>query len=85
MYLNIPGEILNIYGSDPLARIASVSFGGIIKEFSLAYTPRARIGDYVLVHSNFVVGIIDDEEAQRILAYPEESQELESQDDSSPL
>jgi hydrogenase expression/formation protein HypC len=67
MCLAIPGEILEITGSDPLTRMARVSFGGVIREASLAYVPEAKPGDYVLVHAGFALQTVDEEEARRTL------------------
>jgi len=67
MCLAIPGEILEITGDDPLTRMARVSFGGVVKEASLAYVPDAKPGDYVLVHAGFALHTIDEEEARRTL------------------
>ena len=36
MCLAIPGQILSTAGDDPLLRTGRVSFGGIVKEISLA-------------------------------------------------
>ena len=55
MCLAIPGLILEINGTDELTRMARVSFAGVIKEASLAYTPEAQPGDYVLVHAGFAI------------------------------
>lgn len=41
MCLAVPGKILSISGDEPLERMGRVSFGGIVKEVSLAYTPEA--------------------------------------------
>ena len=51
----------------PVVRMARVSFGGTIKEISLAYTPEAKTGDYVLAHVGFALQTIDEEEAQKTL------------------
>ncbi len=67
MCLAIPGEIVEITGADPLTRMARVSFGGVIREASLAYVPEAKPGDYVLVHAGFALQTIDEEEARRTL------------------
>ncbi|HEY9705926.1 MAG TPA: HypC/HybG/HupF family hydrogenase formation chaperone, partial [Allocoleopsis sp.] len=52
---------------EELNRIAKVSFGGVIKEVSLAYLPEAKINDYVIVHVGFALSILDTEEAERTL------------------
>lgn len=67
MCLAIPGQIVDITGDDPITRMARVSFGGVIKEVSLAYTPEAVPGDYVLVHVGFALNTVDEEEAQKTL------------------
>ena len=53
MCLAIPGQIIEVTGVDPLERMGRVKFGGIVKEVSLAYTPEAKMEDYVLVHVGF--------------------------------
>lgn len=67
MCLAIPGEIVEILGDDPLTRMARVSFGGVVREASLAYVPEAKPGDYVLVHAGFALQTVDEEEARRTL------------------
>jgi hydrogenase expression/formation protein HypC len=64
MCLAIPGQILEITGTDELTRMARVSFAGVIKEASLAYTPEAQPGDYVLVHAGFALHTVDEDEAR---------------------
>ena len=66
MCLAIPGKILSISGADLLSRSARVSFGGSIKEISLAYTPEAQMGDYVMVHVGFALSVVDEVEAQQV-------------------
>lgn len=64
MCLAIPGKIVSVEGED-FARMARVSFGGIVKEVSLAYVPEAQIDNYVLVHVGFAISIVDEAEAAR--------------------
>ena len=80
MCLAIPGEILSIHGADPLLRIARVSFGGVIKEIQLVYTPNASIGDYVLAHVGFSIAVIDEREAKRTFAYLEDVEDPEEEE-----
>jgi hydrogenase expression/formation protein HypC len=68
MCLAVPGQVASITGDD-LMRVGRVDFGGVIKEINLAYTPEARIGDYVLVHVGFAISVIDEAEAGRIFAH----------------
>jgi hydrogenase expression/formation protein HypC len=68
MCLAVPGEVLGFSDDDELMRMARVDLGGVIKEVSLALTPEARPGDYVLVHVGFAITVIDAEAAERIFA-----------------
>ena len=76
MCLAIPGRILSINGEEAFDRMARVSFGGIVKEASLAYTPEAKVDDYVLVHAGFAVNVVDEEEARKVFEYLEQMEEL---------
>lgn len=76
MCLAVPGKVLSIEGDDPLLRTARVSFGGIVKEVSLAYTPEAKVDDYVLVHVGFAINIIDAEAAAQVFEYLKDMDEL---------
>ena len=49
-----------VEGDEPLTRTGKVDFGGIQKEVSLAYVPETEIGEYVLVHVGFAIGLIDE-------------------------
>lgn len=66
MCLAVPGKIVNIYGDDVL-RSATVTFGEIVRNVSLAYTPEARVGDYVLVHVGSAISVVDEAEALNTL------------------
>jgi hydrogenase expression/formation protein HypC len=73
MCLAIPGQIISIAELPPdqenahLFRSGRVSFGGIVKEVSLAYVPEAIVGNYVIVHVGFALSILDEDEAQQTL------------------
>lgn len=75
MCLAVPGKILSIQGED-FARTARVSFGGIVKEVSLAYVPEAKVGDYAIVHVGFAISLLDEEEALRTFEYLKQMDEL---------
>lgn len=77
MCLAVPAEIVEIRGDDDLTRLGRVSFGGVMKEVSLAYTPEAKLGDYVLVHVGFAIQTINEEEARRTLELIRELQDAE--------
>jgi hydrogenase expression/formation protein HypC len=86
MCLAIPGEILSVSGDDPLTRLGRVSFGGVVKEISLAYVPEANIGDYVIVHAGFAISTLDAGEAQRVFDYLQEMDALgELEDDTTGI
>ena len=70
MCLAVPGKIISIHDhTDPLMRTGKVSFGGVIKEVSLAYVPDAKVDDYAIVHVGFALSILDPQEAERTLSY----------------
>ena len=71
MCLAIPALITSIEGTTAQAEI-----GGVERAISLALTPEARVGDYVLVHTGFAIGVIDEEEARETLQLLEELAEL---------
>ena len=77
MCLAIPGQIIEVTGEDPLERMGRVKFGGIVKEVSLAYTPEAKLEDYVLVHVGFAISVVDEEEAKKVFEYLAEMNELD--------
>ncbi len=41
--------------------------GGITRIISLALTPQAKVGDYVIVHAGYAIGILDEQEALETL------------------
>ncbi len=76
MCLAIPGKILSAEG-EGFARSARVSFGGIVREVSLAYVPEATMNDYVVVHVGFAIGLLDEAEAMRTFEYLQQMGEIE--------
>jgi hydrogenase expression/formation protein HypC len=68
MCLGVPGKVVELYEQDGLP-MGKVSFGGIVKEVCLAYTPEVQLGQYVLVHVGFAISQIDEQEAQEIFSY----------------
>ena len=80
MCLAVPGKVVEIIdGADIAFRRAKVDFGGVRKEISLAYTPEAEIGKYVLVHVGFAISVIDEAEAQRVFEYLKEMGGIEEE------
>ncbi len=62
MCLAIPALIRTIDGNSGLVEI-----GGIERTVSLALTPEAQVGDYVLLHTGFAINVLDAEEAHETL------------------
>jgi hydrogenase expression/formation protein HypC len=84
MCLAIPGKIESVRDhGELLQRTGRVSFGGIIKEISLACTPEAGVGDYVLVHAGIAIATIDEEAAQETLRYLERIEELDEPNETT--
>ncbi|MGE5571129.1 MAG: HypC/HybG/HupF family hydrogenase formation chaperone [Rhodospirillales bacterium] len=69
--------------SDPTRRRAKVDFGGVRKEVSLAFTPEAEAGNYVLVHVGFALNVVDEGEAEKIFEHLREMSALEELEEGS--
>jgi hydrogenase expression/formation protein HypC len=82
MCLAIPGKVIETLESDGL-KMAKVSFGGMIKQVCLEYTPDAVPGDYVLVHVGFALSRINEEEAERTYKLLDELGQLTELQDGS--
>lgn len=76
MCLGVPGEILSITPNALGMHMGQVSFGGIVKEICLAYTPEAQVGNYVIVHVGFAISVVDEDEAAKTFAYLREIEDL---------
>ena len=66
MCLAVPGRVLEIEERDG-TRMASVDFGGVVKEVCLEYLPDLRVGEYAIVHVGFALQRLDEESALRTL------------------
>ncbi|MEN6451339.1 MAG: HypC/HybG/HupF family hydrogenase formation chaperone [Thermoguttaceae bacterium] len=68
MCLGVPAKLVEVHAEidPPMGR---VDFGGILKDVCLAYTPEARVGDYVLIHVGFAISRIEPEEAEETLRF----------------
>jgi hydrogenase expression/formation protein HypC len=67
MCLAIPFLIKSLEG-----QIAEVEIGGLRRKVSLVLTPEAKVGDYVLVHTGYAIGVLNEEEAAETLRLLEE-------------
>jgi hydrogenase expression/formation protein HypC len=73
MCLAVPGQILEITRDEALGlATGKARFGGIVKEVNLAYTPEAKVGDYVVVHVGFALSTIAEQEAKEVFRYLEQ-------------
>jgi hydrogenase expression/formation protein HypC len=68
MCLAIPGRVERWIDRDPLMSRALVDFDGVCREVHMACTPKAEVGDYVMVHAGLAIGIINAEQAHATLA-----------------
>ncbi len=72
MCLAVPGKVtaIAIDEADPVGgHIGTVDFQGSRIDVSLAMTPRARVGDWVLVHAGFAITLLDEGEARETWEY----------------
>lgn len=84
MCLGVPGKVVDIR-EDPLGlRMGRVSFGGIVKEVCLAYTPEVLPGEYVIVHVGFAISTVDEEEAGKVFAILRDMGDLAELDVAQP-
>ncbi len=75
MCLAIPTRICSVSG-----QLAEVEIGGVQRTVSLALTPEAQVGDYVIVHIGFAISVLDADEAQESLLLFAEMAEMEDAD-----
>ncbi len=72
MCLAVPGKILEIKQPDDgpdVGTTGTVDFQGSRMEVGLAFTPEARVGDWVLVHAGFALNVLDEAEALETWKY----------------
>ncbi len=84
MCLGVPGKILEIQPNPIGMTMGRVSFGGVVKEVCLAYTPEVEVGDYVVVHVGFAISKVDEQEAQEVFNFLDEMDELAELDIPQP-
>lgn len=64
MCLALPARVITLLDDAQ----AQIDLGGVRRTVSLALVPQARVGDYVIVHVGYAIGLVDAEEAERTLA-----------------
>ena len=67
MCLAVPVKIVSISGTE-----AEVDAGGVKRTVSIMLTPEARVGQYVLLHTGYAIGVVDEDDAQETLRLLEE-------------
>ena len=67
MCLALPGRVVERIDGPGALPFARVEFGTVTAEVCLAYTPQARVGDYVIVHVGFAIQTLDEQAARRTL------------------
>jgi hydrogenase expression/formation protein HypC len=67
MCLAVPVKIVFIDGDEAETEVA-----GVRRRVSIALTPEAKLGDYVLLHTGYAIGVIDEAEAEETLKLLEE-------------
>jgi hydrogenase expression/formation protein HypC len=75
MCLAIPTLIKSLDGPK-----AEVEIGGVTRTISVAMTPEAQVGDYVIVHTGFALSVLDKEEAEETLRIFAEMAALEAEE-----
>ncbi|RAS17386.1 HypC/HybG/HupF family hydrogenase formation chaperone [Paraburkholderia bryophila] len=63
MCLALPARVVAVSGVE----MATIDLGGIRKIISIALVPEVRVGDYVIVHVGYAIGMLDPEEAEATL------------------
>jgi hydrogenase expression/formation protein HypC len=67
MCLAVPAKIIEINN-----KMATVDLLGNQKQISIAMTPEAKVGDWVLIHAGFAISITTEEMANEIYTLWEE-------------
>jgi hydrogenase expression/formation protein HypC len=67
MCLAIPVRIVSVDGE-----AAETEIAGVRRRVSIAFTPEAKVGDYVLLHTGYAIGVVDEAEAEETLKLLEE-------------
>jgi len=71
MCLAIPVKVISIEGDEAETEIA-----GVRRRVSIALTPEAKVGDYVLLHTGYAIGVVDEAEAKETLKLLEQISRL---------
>lgn len=76
MCLAVPAKIVKIEGTE-----AEVDFGGVRRTISVQLLPEAQVGNYVLVHTGFAIGVVDEADALKTLELLAQMEALGGEED----
>lgn len=76
MCLALPACVVALHDD----QTATVDLGGVRKQVSVALVPEATVGDYVVVHVGYAIGVVDADEAARTLALFAELEAAQAED-----
>ncbi len=62
MCLAVPFQVKAIKG-----QYAEVEIGDVSRNVSIILTPDVKVGEYILVHTGYSIGVINEEEAQETI------------------
>jgi hydrogenase expression/formation protein HypC len=62
MCLAVPFQVKAIEG-----QYAEVEIGDVSRNVSIILTPDVKVGEYILVHTGYSIGVINEEEAQETI------------------
>jgi hydrogenase expression/formation protein HypC len=63
MCLALPARVVALLDLE----MATIDLGGIRKKISIVLVPEIQLGDYVIVHVGYAIGMLDPEEAEATL------------------
>jgi len=63
MCLALPARVVEI----PYIDVGIVDLGGIRKRISISLVPEVQVGDYVIIHVGYSIGLLDTDEAESTL------------------
>ena len=71
MCLAVPVKVVSIDGD-----AAETEIGGVRRWVSIVLTPEVEVGNYVLLHTGYAIGVLDEAEAEETLKLFEEILDL---------
>ncbi len=71
MCLAIPVKVISVDGDE-----AEIEISGVRRQANIILTPSVKEGDYVLLHTGYAIGIVDEAEAGETLKLLEEMASL---------